>query len=142
MATGSERYVPKVHPATRAVESEDPMTLHATSVAGDPEVMVRCVAQEYGWMGMGTEEILRLFRDPAYPALHALLCFYGEAGLRARLAAALGRTGVFRFQEQIREEPQAGEPGSELIQLGIRSRTQPEIPALPKPEGSSHAEGQ
>jgi hypothetical protein len=140
MPSLSGRYVPKIHPVTRAVEPEDPMTLCATPVAGDPEVMLRCVAQEYGWMGMGIEEILGLFRDPGYPALHALLCFYGEAGLRERLDTALRQTGVFHFRTTVREGPEPEQPG--LIQLGIRTRPQPEVPARQKPEGSSHAEGQ
>src|SRR6516225_3407479 len=92
-----ERFVPKVHPATRPAEPDDPLTLHATAVAGDPEVMLQCLVQEYAWMGWNVEEILGLFRDPFYPALHGLLSLYGEAGLRDRLVASIRQTGIMRF---------------------------------------------
>jgi hypothetical protein len=105
MIPEAEPFVPKVHPATRPVEPDDPLTLHATAVAGDPEVMLNCLVQEYAWMGWDTEEILRLFRDPFYPALHSLWCFYGEAGLRDRLSAVLSQAGTLRLDEAVREEP-------------------------------------
>jgi hypothetical protein len=153
MTMPSERWVPKVHPVTRGAEPDDPLDLHATAVPGYPEVMLRYVAQEYGWMGLGLEDIAALFRNPGYPVLYALWRHYGEAGLRERLAAALGRTGVFRFQETVREESE--EPRPDLIQLSVRTSPKRQrgehttsplagasgsytVPA--KPEGSSHAE--
>src|SRR5262245_60941836 len=114
MTTSSERFVPKVHPATRSVEPDDPMTLHATPVPGDPEAMLRCVVQEYAWLGWDAEHILSLFRDPFYPALHGLRSLYGDAGIRERVVGLLRQTGVFHFQASVREEPEpAAEP--ELI---------------------------
>ena len=128
MDPAAEQYVPKIHPATRPVEPEDPMTLYATPVAGDPEVMLQCLAQEYAWLGWGAEEILGLFHDSFYPALNELLRAYGEDGIRERLTAVLGPMGVFRFTGAVRDDP---EP--ELIQLGIRGQG--------KPEGTNHAAG-
>jgi hypothetical protein len=122
MVPEAERFVPKVHPATRPVEPDDPLTLHATAVAGDPEVMLHCLAQEYAWMGWNAEDILRLFRDPFYPALHSLWCLYGEAGLRERLTAVLRQTGILRLDETLRDEPEQAEEEPELIQLGIQPR--------------------
>jgi hypothetical protein len=111
-------WVPKVHPATRSVEPDDPMTLQATPVPGDPEVMLRCVVQEFAWLGWDAEQILGLFRDPFYPVLHDLRSLYGESGIRERIAELLRQTGVFHFQTSVREEPEpAAEP--ELIQLGL-----------------------
>jgi hypothetical protein len=126
-----ERLVPKVHPATRAAEPDDPYTLHATAAPGDPEVLLRCLVQEYTWMGCDAEQILALFRDPFYPALHGLLHAFGEDGLRARIAALLAKTGTFHFRASVSEaaEPEEDEPP--LIQLGMS--------ALGK--GKSHAEG-
>jgi hypothetical protein len=133
MAVTPQRFVPKVHPATRAVEIDDPMTLHATPLPGDPEVMFRCVVEEYARMGCGAEEILALFRDPFYPALNALGERFGEAGVRERLAGVLRRTGVFCFQAAVSESPEpAAEP--ELVQLGSRVR-------LSATKGENHAEG-
>ena len=120
MTAASERYVPKVHPATRPVEPDDPMTLHATPAPGDPEVMLRCLVQEYAWMGWDGEQILALFHDPFYPALHSLLQLCGENGLRERLTALLGQTGVFRVRESVRESPEPAESEPPLVELGIR----------------------
>jgi hypothetical protein len=119
MATAPDRFVPKVHPATRPVEPEDPLTLYATPVTGDPEVMLQCLVQEYAWLGWGPEQILGLFRDPYYPALHQLWLVYGEAGIRERIAPLLAQTGVFRFQETVREDPETEEDRPDLIELGI-----------------------
>jgi hypothetical protein len=133
MDTPSQRLVPKVHPATRPVEADDPLTLHATPVAGDPEVMLECLVQEYAWMGWDTEQVLGLFRSPFYPALNALLDHYGEGGVRRRVAAVLGRMGVFRFSGAVRDEPEPDDEEPELIQLGTRR--------VSAPKGDSHAQG-
>ena len=121
MNAAKQQFVPKVHPATRDVAPDDPMTLHATPVAGDPEVMLRCVVQEYAWMGWGADRIASLFQDPFYPALSSLLQFYGEEGIRERIAAVLGRSGVLRFEESVREEPEPAEYDDEpeLVQIRI-----------------------
>jgi hypothetical protein len=134
MSTPAERYVPKIHPATRPVEAEDPFELFATPLAGDPEVMLRCLVQEYAWMGWNTEQILGLFRNPFYPALYGLLRVYGETGIRTRVAAVLNSVGVFRFDGSVVEEP--AEP--ELIQLGILPGRHP---AETESERDSHANG-
>jgi hypothetical protein len=118
-----DNLVPKIHPATRAVEPDDPLTLHATPVLGDPEVMLRCLVQEYAWMGWNAEQILGLFHDPYYPALHGLLRLYGEAGVRHRVLDLLGQTGVFQFQATVHDEPEPEESEPELIQVGVRPRS-------------------
>jgi hypothetical protein len=128
-------WVPKVHPTARAVEPNDPMTLHATPVAGDPDVMLRCLVQEYAWMGWDAGRILDLFHDPAYPALNGLLHWYGEAGVRERVAGLLRETGVFHFRATVREEPEPDESEPELIELGIR------LPRPQAPKGENHAAG-
>jgi hypothetical protein len=135
MTTPTERWVPKVHPATRPAEPDDPWTLNATAVGGDPEVMLGCLVQEYAALGWSAREILALFRDPFYPALHALRDFYGEEVLRERVAALVGQSAGFHFQVTVRETPEPAESEPELIQLGIRTN-RPEAPG-----GSSHAEG-
>lgn len=118
----NESWVPKVHPLTRDVELEDPLELIATPVQGDPDVMVECIVQEFAWMGWDTEQLMNLFTSPAYPVLNQLLAYYGEAEIRRRIEAFLGRVGgVIRFRETIAPdpEPEADEP--ELIQLTIRT---------------------
>jgi hypothetical protein len=141
MVPEAERFVPKVHPATRPAEPDDPFTLHATPVAGDPEVMLHCLVQEYAWMGWSAEEILQLFRDPSYPALHSLWCLYGEAGLRDRLAAVLSQTGTFRLEEVVHEEMEPLDEEPELIQLGIRPQQSEPRNTPNTRNGESHAAG-
>ena len=118
------QFVPKVHPATRPAEPDDPWTLRATPVAGDPEVMLECLIQEYAWMGWGVEQIMTLFRDPFYPALNAHWRGCGEDGLRERVAHVLSRRGVFRFRSEIHDEREPAEP--ELIELEVRTSWRPE----------------
>jgi len=135
MDTNPKQWVPKVHPATRSVELEDPMNLHATAVPGDPEVMLRCLVQEFAGMGWDAEQIMPLFRDPFYPALNSLWCAYGEAGIRKRVLAALRQCAVLNVAATIVEEPETSESEPELIELGIRTN-----PREPLQEGS-HGKG-
>jgi hypothetical protein len=125
--------VPKVHPLDRPAEADDPYTLHATAVSGDPEVMLECLVQEYAWMGWDMPQVLRLFADPGYPALNALLAHYGANGVRRRVAAVLGRMGVFRVSGTVRDEPEPEDDEPELMQLGTRR--------VRATKGDSHAQG-
>jgi hypothetical protein len=108
------RFVPKVHPARRPAEAEDPLLMEARCVAGDPELMLRCVVQEYAGLGWGAEQLLGLFMDPDYPALCELRRRYGLAGLRERVERLLGPT----FQVSVWEAPES-EPEPELMELGV-----------------------
>ena len=116
METPTASLVPKVHPATRGVEPEDPLSLHATPVEGDPEAMIRAVVQEFAWMGWPVDQILGLFRDPFYPLLHGLWLALGEEAIRERVASVVTRYGVYRFRSSIIEEPEDSAP--ELVQIG------------------------
>jgi hypothetical protein len=135
MSASLENWVPKVHPATRAVEPEDPMTLHAAEVGGDPELMLQCVVQEYAWMGWDADQILSLFRDPSYPVLNQLGRFFGPDGVRRRVDALLERMGVFQVHGFVHEPPLTDEPEPDLIQLGILENGRDEW------KGDDHVEG-
>lgn len=89
---------PKVHPATRAVEPEDPMNLHGVEVDGDPEIMLRMLVEEYARLGWSAQEIMRLAGDPFYVAFHGLVQHFGQEGLRSRVEAVLRRVGVTRVR--------------------------------------------
>jgi hypothetical protein len=116
------RLVPKVHPATREVEADDPMELVAEPVPGDPDVMLACLVQEFAGLGWDADQLLALFRHPAYPVLNHLLAHYGEAEVRRRVADLLAQSGVFRVRETVADpDPEDDEP--ELIQLAVRPRT-------------------
>jgi hypothetical protein len=119
MATNEERLVPKVHPASRAVEPDDPYSLHATAVAGDPEVMLACFVQEYAWMGWDLDGIFGLIGDPSYPALNGLLDAYGPVELRRRVGEILATVGVFRYSGVVQEAPAEADDEPELLQLGL-----------------------
>ena len=111
--------VPKVHPATRSVEPEDPMELCATAVPGDPLRMLRCTVEEYAREGWPLEAILRLFVDPAYPALHALGQWLGPQRLREQVQAVLAQCGTFRVQVVEAPDELDGVPQQELVQLEL-----------------------
>lgn len=117
-ATGD--WVPKVHPATRAVEPEDPMEMIATPVVGDPDVMFECLVQEFIGMGWGLAELVMLFRSPGYPLLNELLSLYGEDQVRERIQQMLSRSGTLRFREVIVDEPDGESDEPELVQLNLR----------------------
>jgi hypothetical protein len=103
--------VPKVHPATRGIEPDDPMNLHAVEVDGDPQVMLQMLVEDYGRMGFGLDALMNLCRQPFYQGLHGLWRRYGEEELRRRLGEILARCGVFRAV--VREAP----PPGELLQI-------------------------
>lgn len=126
MTDSSKQYVPKVHPATRSVEPEDPMNLFAVEVPGDPELMLRLLVEEYARMGWGLNELLRLFRDPFYVAAHGLWLHYGEEELRRRLTELLGRLCVVRVKTTINSLPQ-----EQLVQINASGAT----------KGSNHGRG-
>jgi hypothetical protein len=121
MSTAPSDFVPKVHPATRPVESEDPMELVATPAPGDPGVMLECIVQEFAGMGWDAAQLLALFRSPAYPVLNQLLAYYGEEAVSAKVRELLGRWGVFRVRETIADDPEPdADDEPELIQLTVR----------------------
>jgi hypothetical protein len=119
MSQSGDRFVPKVHPATRDATPDDPYTLRADCAPGDPEVMLRCVVQEYAWMGWDAEGILALFRNPFYPALQALFDLYGEAGVCQRVADVLGGEAFFRVREVITDPAEESGHQEDIIELGM-----------------------
>jgi hypothetical protein len=135
MASPSERLVPKVHPATRPVEPDDPFTLYAIPVPGDPEIMLDCLVQEYANMGWGVEQIVGLCRDPFYPALYRLWQLWGAERIQELVAERLRQSGASRFQVVIHEESSPAEP--ELFSLGILPPHE-ERQQLQRQEGSNH----
>jgi hypothetical protein len=99
----ADRLVPKVHPASREVMPDDPMSLCAMPAPGDPDLMIRAVVGEYAWLGWGADQIAALFDDPFYPMLHGLRQALGEAGVRERIDAVFARNGVYRFRATVAE---------------------------------------
>src|SRR5262245_57825528 len=98
MKSENAQFVPKVHPATRAMEPDDPMDLHGFEIPGDTELMLRMLVEEYARLGWGLEALMSLFRDPFYHAAHGLWLCYGEDELRSRVAKVLAQCGVIRVK--------------------------------------------
>jgi len=117
-----ERLVPKIHPATREIEVDDPMELFATAAIGDPDVMFDCIVQEFAGLGWSEEQLAELFQSGAYPVLKQLRDDIGEAEVRRRLRDILTRRGSFRVRETIADPPEEDEIEPELIQITVRSR--------------------
>lgn len=116
------RFVPKVHPATREVEADDPMELIAEAPPGDPDVMLTCVVQEFAGLGLDADEVFGMFHSPEYPALNQLLAQFGPAEVYRRIDELLSRSGVFRVRATIAEDPDPEDDEPELIQLTVRQR--------------------
>jgi hypothetical protein len=122
MSAPDERFVPKVHPATRPAEPDDPFTLHATAVGGDPEVMLRCMIQEYAWLGWNSEEILSLFPNPLYPALRSFWEYFGATGVQERVRSIVGTTPFFHLETTGCEDLPLERTEPELLQLSLLQR--------------------
>lgn len=130
MSSFPDRFVPKIHPAARGVEQDDPMEMLASVVSGDPEIMLECLVTEYASMGWRSEQILGLFKSPDYPMLHGLLEAYGDTVLRERIAAVIDRCGVFCCDGVVIEGPEPEEE-EEMIQIGLPAQW----------KANSHAQG-
>ena len=91
----------ETHPKDRAVEPEDPMSLHADSVEGDPSAMVDSLIEEYARLGWDAPRIENLFRQQFFMATASLGELYGEEGIRERVTAVLARFGVHRFRTTV-----------------------------------------
>ena len=109
-----DNFVPKVHPATRPVEPDDPMNLFAVEVPGDPELMLRLLVEEYARMGWDLDALVGLFRDPFYVAAHGLWLHYGEEELKRRLSDLLKRVGVVRTKTTT-----SVPPSERLVQIDL-----------------------
>lgn len=96
-------WVPKVHPLARDAATEDPFELSGRDAAGDPQVMLECLLQEFLWMGCGADELWRLFDDPNYPLLTGLREHYGDATIKGRIDDLVARSGTPTFHVSVVE---------------------------------------
>lgn len=112
------RLTPKIHPATRPVEPEDPLSLHAVATAGDPDAMIRAIIEEFAMLGWDVAHILGLFRDPNHPMLHGLWIALGEEEIRARINGVVCCRDIFQLRTTMIEAPVEAEFGPDLVQIG------------------------
>lgn len=113
--------VAKVHPLSRDAETDDPLELVATPVAGDPAVMLECILQEFAWMGWDAEQLLGLFYHPGYPVLGELRAHYGDDEIQRQVEALIARWGVLQFRETIAEDDDSDEDHLHLVQIQLPS---------------------
>ena len=90
--------VAKVHPASREMLPDDPLSLHGVELPGDTDLMLRLLVEEYARLGFGLDRLMDLARDSFYQSFHGLLSVYGEQELRRRMANVLDRVGVSRIK--------------------------------------------
>lgn len=143
--------VAKVHPALREMLPDDPLELNATVVEGDPDLMLRMIVEEYARIGCDADRILALARDPFYMGLHGLWLAWGEAALRQRVEAILGRCGVIRVRH-VEAPPQpplvqlemphgaAAPPARDERSCGPARAARPDLPTA-LDEGVGHGSG-
>ncbi len=84
------------HPMHRTWSPEDPMSLEAAPVDGDPAVMLECLIEEYLRQGSSESLIMSLFRTPDYQATYGLLKLFGEKHVLERVREATRRMGALR----------------------------------------------
>ncbi|HJQ81715.1 MAG TPA: hypothetical protein VJ828_17255, partial [Lacipirellulaceae bacterium] len=60
--------VPKIHPASREILPDDPMEMQGFEVAGDPDLMLRMLVEEYARIGWGVGAIMQLACNANYTA--------------------------------------------------------------------------
>ena len=97
----NDDFVRDEHPGKRPFEPGDPMQMHVDATKGDPELMLTSLIEEYAMMGLGAENIMRLFEQPFFRATHNLLELFGAEGIRPRVDNVLRRCGVFQVTTEI-----------------------------------------
>ena len=76
-------------------DQDDPMEFMAVSLpalsAEDEDEMVRCVIEEYCWLGFDEEQLWHMFTNPFYQATHQFYKQRGEDKVRRLMEDVLGR---------------------------------------------------
>ena len=109
-----ENAVSKVHPASREMLADDPLSLHGVEVPGDADVMMRMLVEDYARMGWDLNAIVTLAENPFYQGFHGLFLRLGEEAFRERVSEILSRVGVMRVKTV---EPNP--PPADLVQIEL-----------------------
>jgi len=114
--SGSRAELVSTHGATKQAEATDPLDLVSKVVpGGDIDFLARCFIEEFAAMGHDGEQILELFRQPQYAAVHPVYRARGEEAVRSLIEEVLAECGVFRVTESMQEEPPPRR--SKLVQI-------------------------
>ena len=109
-----ENAVSKVHPASREMLADDPMSLHGVELPGDADVMMRMLVEDYARMGWDLHAIATLAQDPFYQGFHGLYLRLGEDAFRERVSEILSRVGVMRVKTV-----EANPPPADVVQIEL-----------------------
>lgn len=106
---------------SKTPEPDDPMSMEAELVSGDPLLMLDCLIEEFARLGWDAKRIGNMFENPFFLASHGLAQRFGQEAVRERIQQTLRQCGVYRFK--IIEPTPVGKP------------SKPPIPATEKPAG-------
>ncbi len=85
-------------------EKDDPFELKGVAIDGDPEVMIRCIIEEYARMGWGRERIMYLFETPNFQIPNRYLEEHGKEQVEKLVDRVLSEHGVFQYDVQKKED--------------------------------------
>jgi hypothetical protein len=125
------------NPQSKEPEPDDPMDLVMVSMpGGDPQFMATCIIEEYAQLGMGEQDIFRLFSQPIYQT-HAFYRQFGEAWVRDLIREVLSRTGRMRVSVVFSDQPSA--TNDQLKADGEKINRPSAIGHRPSAKGGCHA---
>jgi hypothetical protein len=89
----------------KPADPEDPMALVGVGLDKDPDEqalaeMARAFVEEYARLGWSGDQILRMFRSPAYRGPHHILHVKGEEFVRALVGAVDDMRSQLRPQDR------------------------------------------
>lgn len=84
-------------PEGKHPDPEDPMSLDAECLPGDPLAMLTGVIEEYARMGWDANSIQKIFSEPFFLATYGLKQKFGTEIIHRHIEETLSRCGVYRF---------------------------------------------
>lgn len=85
--------------AEKEFDPDDPMEFTGVALPGNTmEAMAECFVEEFIMMGYTDEQLLKMFQEPFYAAVHQVYREKGEAYVTALIRQARSKLGTFRFR--------------------------------------------
>lgn len=97
----------------KQAEPDDPMELRCKSVPGDASFAIRCLIEEFAQIGFDDADLFRLFQDPLYPMLNAILKLEGETYIRALIREVHAECGTLKVKAEVIHTPCEGDDDGE-----------------------------
>ena len=97
----------------KTVEPDDPMELIGIGVPdGDPDLVARCLVEEFVRLGVSDARLMTLFRNPFFAGAHALYRLRGEAYVEALIAEVRRQWGYPRYTVVHPSAPEIAAPSA------------------------------